>query len=180
MKKVNQEYLNSLKKDDDCLIINELIEDYLHGFEIYELGKYSNEGAILENIKAEIPEELRPACEVIKKYANDYEYGFNVLTKAELILCINSFKERVKKILEDLLLEISTDEYEKRTREERLVEYVQGKLTWFNYYTNTKDETTRQKFKVQDTWFYEYGIFDLIHALKMIDWEQYILVVTGW
>ena len=77
-------------------------------------------------------------------------------------------------------MEKSSDEFDERTREARLVEYVQEKLDWFNFYINTKDETTRQKFKVQDTWFYEYGIFDLIHALKMIDWEQYILVVTGW
>ena len=96
LKKVNEEYLEKLKKDsEECLIINELIEDHLGGVEIYELGKYSSEGAILEKIKANIPEELKPACEVIKKYANDYEYGFNVLTKTELVLCITYFKEKV-------------------------------------------------------------------------------------
>lgn len=178
-KKIDEKFLDSLKDDEGYFSISSLFKK-INGIEVYELGKYSDEGAVLENIKIDIPEDLKPACEIIKKYADENEYGFNVLTKQELILCIESFKTRVHNILNDLLEEKPFDKFDKRTREERLKSYVQNKLNWFKYYTNLKDETPEQKFKVQDTWFYEYGIFDLIHTLKMVDWEENILIITGW
>lgn len=178
-KKIDEKFLDSLKDDEGYLPVSSLLKK-INGVEVYELGKYSDEGALLENIKTNIPEDLKPACEIIKKYADENEYGFNVLTKQELILCIESFKTRVYNILKNLLEEKTSNKFDKRTREERLKSYVQDKLNWFEYYVDLKDETLEQKFKVQNTWFYEYGIFDLIHTLKMVDWEENILIVTGW
>ena len=178
-KKVDEKLLDSLKDEDGCLIIPHLFK-HLKGVVIYELGKWSDEGAMLERIKTEIPEDLKPACEVIKKYAKEHEYGFNLLSKAELILCINSYKNRVEKYLKDLIAEKSENEFEKRPCEQRIMEYIQEKLRWFPYYVHLEDKTPEQKFKVQDTWQYEYSIFDLVHALKMVDWDENVLVVTGW
>lgn len=176
LKKIDADYIEKLKDEDGCLIITDLLER-AGAVEIYELGKYSKEGAVLEQVKVELPEDLQKTYELIKQHADDHEYGFNVVTKDELIWCIKSYEKRVKDILTDYLEEKSKDEFDERSREERLMEYVRDKLTWFEYYTNLKDD---DKYHVQSTWFYEYGLFDLIHVLKMVNWDEYVLIVTGW
>lgn len=176
LKKIDSNFIESQRDEDGYVIIDDLLKKA--GMQdIYELGKYSKEGALLENIKTDIPEDLQENYKIIKEYANKNEYGFNILTKKELIYCIESFKQRVIKLLKNYLAEKSDCEFDTRTREERLISYVNDKLTWSEYYTNINE---KDKFHVQSTWFYEYGIFDLIHSLKIIDWDNYCLIIYGW
>lgn len=176
LKKIDSNFIESQKDKDGYVIISNLLKNA--GMQdIYELGKYSDEGAFLEDIKADIPEDLQENYKIIKKYANENEFGFNILTKKELIYCIKSFKQRVIKLLNNYLAEKSDNKLDTRTREERLISYVEDKLVWSEDYININEE---DKFHVQSTWFYEYGIFDLIHSLKIIDWNSYCLIIYGW
>lgn len=175
-KKITSEYIENKKDEDEHIIISELLES-VGAIDIYELGKYSDEGAVLEKNNIEIPEDIKDAFNIVKKHCDNYEYGFNLVTKDDYINLINSYKNRAIKNWQDLLKEKDYEnEYDERTREQRLVCYVQGKLTWQKYYIDASEDKT----KVQGTWFYEFGVFDLVHNLKTIDWDNYLMFVYGW
>lgn len=174
--KINEEYIKNLEKqNDECLIICDLLES-IGAKEVYELGKYSDEGYALVAKQIKLDESLLNVYQVISEYADNNEYGFNILTQNELEDVIKSYHDRTIKYLRDLLKEKDYEnEFDERTREQRLVEYVQSKITWREYSYDLKG-----KYKVQGTWQYEYAIYDLVHIYKTVNWNDYVLLVWGW
>ena len=59
---------------------------------------------------------------------------------------------------------------------EKCINYVKDLLAWKNFLLNTDKEN---KYCLQDSWKYEYEMFNIIHCYKTIDWDKYYLVLTG-
>ena len=174
-KKIDLNTIESAKDNDGWCCIHHVLKQA--GMQqIHELGKWSEEGRHLEDKKTKLSEELLPAFEIVSEFADNHEYGFNVLTEKDLLFVIRSYRMRTHKYLKKLLGFIP-DKYDERTVEEKCRCYVREKLGWWKYSTNTKKES---KFMIQDTWSYEYEMFNLLHNYKMIDWNEYLLVVWGW
>lgn len=171
-KNIDEDYIKQNSDEDGYWNISDLVEKC--GQEIAELGKYSNEGFHLEVKKTKIEEEFLPAYNTLKKHCDKWDYGFNLLTKRDLIFLVRCYKMRTVKYFKKLLGFIE-DEFNDNTPEVKCKNYVRKKLSWRNYLTNEKSP-----YKVQDTWDYEYEMFDLLHCYKSIDWDKYVLIIYGW
>ena len=167
-KKIDSIFIINSKYEDEDLnpIIHELLQKA--GMqEVFELGKWSAEGGRLELKDSDIPTDLFDAYNVVKTYAKDHEYGFNVLTPRDLLFLIRSYKRRIYKYFKGLL-EKSEDEK---------TEYIRHRLNWLKFSYNTKLD---KKMTVSDSWDYESEIFNLLHIYKTVDWDKYLLVIYGW
>ena len=171
-KNINEDFILRNSDEDGYWGIYDLAEKY--GVEIAELGKYSDEGFRLCDKKTKIPDEYLNAYNVIKEHCDNYEFGFNVLTKRDLIFLIRCYKMRTIKYWKSLL-GIIEDKFDNNSPEVKCKNYVRSKLNWRKYLTDEKNP-----YKVQDTWMYEYQMFNLLHCYKMIDWDKYVLIIYGW
>ncbi len=171
-KKIDNEVLKQLEDEEGYWGIYDLVKKF--GTEISELGKYSEEGFRLESKKSNIPVELVPSFEIIKKHCHKHEHGFNLLTKRDLMFLIRCYKLRTVNYWKRLL-GLKDDKFDSNPIEVKLKEYVKSKFLWRKYLINPKN-----KYKLNDYWSYEYELFNLIHCYKMIDWDKYILVIYGW
>lgn len=144
--------------------------------EILDLGKYSDEGYELSNraIKAGgILAELRS----VMYYEGDTEFEF--IDPENLIWLAEKYKERTIKYWKRLLGKDKFPDYSEeaeRTVEENCKKYVEHLLVWSNSMLNTNKNN---KFAIQDTWNYEYEMFNIIHCYKSIDWDKYYLALLG-
>lgn len=148
----------------------------LESKEILELGKYSDEGFELgkNGIKVKgILAEFRSSM----YYEGDTEFEF--IDPEKLVWLAEKYKERTVKYWNCLL---GKDKFPKycdeadKTVEENCKKYVENQLVWQKYILNTDKNN---KFSIQDTWHYEYEMFNIIHCYKLIDWEKYYLVLIG-
>lgn len=171
-KKVDTDFIKQNADEEGYWGIYNFAEKY--GKEIIELGKYSKEGFKLESKKQKISEEFLPAYNALKNHCREHEYGFNLLTKRDLIFLIRCYKMRTVNNLKRML-GIVEDKFNDNTPEVKCKEYVKEKLNWSKYLVDLKDP-----YKVQGTWLYEYELFNLIHCYKMIDWDKYCLIIYGW
>ncbi len=77
-----------------------------------------------------------------------------------------------KKILHNIEEDINKND-------EELVKKVRNNLSIrkmdFEKHLNIKDGEA-----LNDSWFYEYTIFNMIHYLKTIDWDKYALIFVGY
>ena len=62
---------------------------------------------------------------------------------------------------------------------DKLVEHIRDKIQSISYrdLANIDDDN---KWQVTSSWEYEHSIFNLVHILKSIDWEQDTLLFYGW
>lgn len=61
----------------------------------------------------------------------------------------------------------------------KLVEHIEDKLQKL-LYLGLADTNEKNKWQVTTSWEYEHSIFNLVHILKSIDWEQDTLLFYGW
>lgn len=171
-KSIDDKFLKQLEDEDGFWGIYALIEKI--GTEIYELGKYSEEGFRLQEKKPNISAELTPIYEMIKKHCDEYEYGFNILTKRDLMFIIRCYKLRTVNYWKELL-GLKHNKYNSDSLQVRMKQYVESKFLWRKYLIDNRD-----KYAINGYWSYEYALFNLIHCYKMIDWDKYLLVIYGW
>lgn len=62
---------------------------------------------------------------------------------------------------------------------DKLVEHIEDKLQKL-LYLGLADTNEDNKWQVTSSWEYEHSIFNLVHILKSIDWEQDTLLFYGW
>lgn len=153
----------------------DLLDDYLHSIEILELGKYSDEGFEL------CEKGLKPHG-ILAKFRNAMFYEddtqFEFLDPEQLVWLAEQYKERTVKHWQKLLSDepIETNNGTLNDVGLKCKDYVKDLLHWQKYLLNTNKEN---KFTVQDTWKYEYEMFNIIHCYKTIDWDKYYLVIIG-
>lgn len=66
----------------------------LGGTNVYELGKYSDEGYALEkSVSADIPFPLKHCFQNLHDVAEEHECGFNVISREDLVSVIESYNK---------------------------------------------------------------------------------------
>lgn len=145
--------------------------------EVMELGKYTAEGYYLEGLdNSKYYGEFADIISTLREELAGDGTGFNLITKDNLIWVINAYKGRVVKLWEDTLHIINTSDDIEQLKKD-MTKYFHNKIHWKDFLVNTDLEN---KWDVQNTWTYEYELFNLVHILKTVDWEKQLLFIHGW
>lgn len=157
-------------------------DKFLNKIEVHEFGKlYWCDTA--ERIYSKgVPLFSNPE---VKEYVCDYAPF--VVGKDGVLEAIAIYQEKVisyyKGLLKDgqdyslpLGLTIHIDDVKSM---DKLVEHIEDKLQKI-LYMGLADTNEENKWQVTRSWEYEYSIFNLVHILKSIDWEQDTILFYGW
>lgn len=147
---------------------------------VFELGKYVSQ-EFIRGLTGSNPVPFFQDEALNQSYE---EYGIFTVGKAGLLALIENYRETVAKSYEDMLTFSEEDSFQyftgadlafkqKRFFESRRDDW-QGK---FVDYLNT-DES--QPHTLSRFWDYEYLVFDLIHILKTVDWDNKQLILYGY
>ena len=161
-------------KDDGWLSL------YKVGKELYELGKHSEIGFKLESERPSVftSDELK------EKYS---DYGFALLMKDDFKSVIEFYRQKIiswfKSLLEIKDSSKFTAEYTKEQYQfEMLKGNVQNKIDiWSGKYCGiTPIDLNAENEQINNSWLYEYAIFELVRLYKIFDWKNDELVLVGW
>ena len=119
-----------------------------------------------------------------QEYFEDY-YPF-VVGKEGLLEAIKIYKEKVINAYQSLLGDGQEVQYplgitmtEDISEYDKIKNFVKSRLLWIQkYHFEDIDETN--KYKVSKSYIYEHAIFNLIHLLKVIDWDNETILFYGW
>lgn len=119
-----------------------------------------------------------------QEYFEDY-YPF-VVGKEGLLEAIKIYKEKVINAYQSLLGDGQEVQYplgitmtEDISEHDKMKNFVKSRLLWIQkYHFEDIDETN--KYKVSKSYIYEHAIFNLIHLLKVIDWDNETILFYGW
>ena len=116
------------------------------------------------------------------------EYEPYVVERDAILCAIDYYRERVVKWCKDLIM--SQEEYnakyepwqrDKRSREERIIAHLESQLSeWENPYGLSAIDTNMKNNRIVQSWLYEYEIFELVHKMKTMDWENNAIIFYGW
>lgn len=177
-KKVDEDFINKLKDEDGYVYIGDVLKA-IGAKEIFELGKYSEEGYALECKPIKVRGYIKKSYDILKQYAKEHGYGFNIVTVDSLIEIIEKYHERTVQYWHKLLSDAPMESGQFGCTikpEEKCMYYVQNLLNWEEFMTNINMNSL---YSVQTSWKYEYEIYNLLHILKMVDWDKNLLIVTG-
>ena len=168
--KTNEEFCEWAKnKDYDR--DDEWVSVYHIGKELYELGKYVDWAFDMQ----ENNESIFGNKELEEMYT---DYRPVICTKEDFLVAINKYKENVVKYYKGLLEE---DKYSKLPIEERWKNHIEGQLhEWENMFGICPINTDLSQERINDSWLYEYAIFELVRVYKTFDWQNNTLVLLGW
>lgn len=166
--KLTSEEIEQLECRYDCL-------ENLGGKEIFELGKYSDEGFELCQKALKVEGNLAEFRNAMF-YEGDTQFEF--ISPEQLIWLAQKYKERTVKYWQKLVSDEPLETYSKVITDvgEKCKYYVEDLLHWKDFMLDTNKEN---KFSLQTTWKYEYEMFNIIHCYKSIDWDKYYLVIIG-
>lgn len=155
---------------------------FLNKVEVHEFGKlywYDTAERIYSKGKP-----LFSIDQVQEKFCDYVPY---VVGKEGLLEAISIYQEKVVKYYKDLLVDGQyrripfgiTIRQEDVKSIDKLVEHIEDKIRTITYLgiTNVDEE---EKWKVTSSWEYEHSIFNLVHILKTIDWDQDTILFYGW
>ena len=119
-----------------------------------------------------------------QEYFEDY-YPF-VVGKDGLLEAIKIYKEKVINAYQSLLGDGQEVQYplgitmtEDISEYDKMKNFVKSRLLWRQkYHFENIDETN--KYTVSASYMYEHAIFNLIHLLKVIDWDNETILFYGW
>lgn len=118
-----------------------------------------------------------------QEYFEDY-YPF-VVGKEGLLEAIKIYKEKAISAYQSLLGDGQEVQYplgitmtEDISEHDKMKKFVKGRLYWLQNQFENIDESN--KYKVSRSYIYEHAIFNLIHLLKVIDWDNETILFYGW
>lgn len=149
--------------------------------EIFEFGKLYYEDTAERIYNTGEPLFGDKDCQ---EYFEDY-YPF-VVGKEGLLEAIKIYKEKVINAYQSLLGDGQEVQYplgitmtEDISEYDKMKNFVKSRLLWIQkYHFEDIDETN--KYKVSKSYIYEHAIFNLIHLLKVIDWDNETILFYGW
>lgn len=120
-----------------------------------------------------------------QEYVSNYEPC--VVGKEGLLEAIEIYQEKVLEYYKDLLVDGQDFNLpfgmilhkEEIKSIDKIVEHIEDKIRSMSYRSiaNTNED---MKWCVTGSWEYEHSIFNLVHLLKSIDWEDDTLLFYGW
>lgn len=118
-----------------------------------------------------------------QEYFEDY-YPF-VVGKNGLLEAIKIYKEKIisayKSLLgdgEEVVYPLGITMTEDISEHDKMKRFVDDRIFWIQNYFEDIDETN--KYAVSASYMYEHLIFNLIHLLKVIDWDSETILFYGW
>lgn len=118
-----------------------------------------------------------------QEYFEDY-YPF-VVGKDGLLEAIKIYKEKIisayKSLLgdgEEVVYPLGITMAEDISEYDKMKNFVNDRIFWIQNYFENIDETN--KYAVSASYMYEHAIFNLIHLLKVIDWDNETILFYGW
>lgn len=118
-----------------------------------------------------------------QEYFEDY-YPF-VVGKNGLLEAIKIYKEKIisayKSLLgdgEEVVYPLGITMTEDISEHDKMKRFVDDRIFWIQNYFEDIDETN--KYAVSASYMYEHAIFNLIHLLKVIDWDNETILFYGW
>ena len=118
-----------------------------------------------------------------QEYFEDY-YPF-VVGKDGLLEAIKIYKEKIisayKSLLgdgEEVVYPLGITMTEDISEHDKMKRFVDDRIFWIQNYFEDIDETN--KYAVSASYMYEHLIFNLIHLLKVIDWDSETILFYGW
>lgn len=153
---------------------------YKIGKELYELGKHSEIGFKLESERPSVF-----TSEELKKIYSDY--GFALLTKDDFKTIIEVYRQKIVNWFQSLLNPKDNNKFSENFTKEQyqfeiLKQEVQNKIDiWSGKYCGvTPIDLDTESEQINNSWLYEYAIFELVRLYKVFDWENDELVLIGW
>lgn len=157
-------------------------DNFLNKTEIHEFGKLYWDDTAERIYSKGVP--LFSKKEVQEQFCDYVPY---VVGKDGVLEAIAIYQEKVidyyKGLLKDgqdyslpLGLTIHKDDVKSM---DKLVEHIEDKLRKI-LFLGLADTNEENKWKVTSSWEYEHSIFNLVHILKSIDWEQDTILFYGW
>lgn len=170
---------NALEEDEDGAWV--MIHDLFGRNEFHEFGKYYENA---DNVyKLGVPLFTNPDTQ---EAFSDYE---PYVVGREAVLCaIEDYRKKIVEWYSGLLM--SQEEADasdklwalrKVKQEDRIKQHLESqKEEWENRWGYTAVDTSETSTRIVRSWLYEYAIFELVHQLKMMDWENNTLLFYGW
>ena len=156
--------------------------NFLNKTEIHEFGKLYWDDTAERIYSKGVP--LFSKSEVQENFR---DYAPYIVGKEGLLEAISIYQEKVLKYYKDLLVDgeerrlplgitLTVDDVKSI---DKLVEHIRDKIQSISYrgLANIDEDN---KWQVTTSWEYEHSIFNLVHILKSIDWEQDTILFYGW
>lgn len=165
---------------DDENYVN--FDDVISQTELHEFGKLYWDDTAERIYSKGVP--LFTKDEVQKEFSDYVPY---VVGKEGVLEAISIYQEKVIKFYKGLLkdgqdysfplgLTIHKDDVKSI---DKLVEYIGDRLRRM-LYIGLADINEDNKWQVTSSWEYEHSIFNLVHILKSIDWQEDTILFYGW
>lgn len=148
-------------------------EHFLNKEEIFEFGKLYFEDTDARIYATGVP--LFSKKEVQERFSDYVPY---IVGKEAVLEAIKIYKDKVIKYYDGLMKD-TEDEFTGKvlTASDKQKEHFKDMKMWLTY---LEDTDLDNKYTVTHSWLYEHSIFNLIHILKTIDWENEELLFYGW
>lgn len=155
-------------------------DDILPQIEIFEFGKLYYDDTAERIYNTGKPLFGDKDCQ---EYFEDY-YPF-VVGKEGLLEAIKIYKEKIisayKSLLgdgEEVVYPLGITMTKDISEHDKMKRFVDDRIFWIQNYFEDIDETN--KYAVSASYMYEHAIFNLIHLLKVIDWDNETILFYGW
>lgn len=155
---------------------------FLNKTEVHEFGKLYWDDTANRIYSKGIPLFTNPN---VQEHLDDYKPY--VVGKEGLLEAISIYQEKVLNFYKGLLVDgeerhlpfgitITKDDVKSI---DKVVSHIEDKI-WSISNRGLADIDEDNKWQVTSSWEYEHSIFNLVHILKSIDWEQDTLLFYGW
>jgi hypothetical protein len=157
-------------------------DDLFRKTEVHEFGKLYWDNTAERIYSKGVPLFSKPA---VQEEFDDYKPY--IVGKEGLLEAISIYQEKVLNWYKSLLVNGEekhlpfgiTLTVEDVKSVDKIIEHIRDKIQSISYrgLANIDEDS---KWSVTSSWEYEHSIFNLVHILKSIDWEQDTLLFYGW
>ena len=141
------------------------------GKEIYDFGKDADWATEIQTKNESIFESKE-----LKDFYEDYDPV--ICSKDDFLYAINIYAQKISEYYENLLAETKDSNL---TVEQRCKIHVEKQLReWKNDFRFFPVNTDLSSECINNSWLYEYAIFELTRIYKTFDWENDTLILLGW
>lgn len=144
--------------------------DKIGAEEALELGKYID---YQDKLKPFLKPFFRNK-EIHQNYNEDSEF---LIAKPEILQTLATiFKEKVQAHYQDLMQEKSSDEFDKRSQFDRLLNSARSNLMWSEYL----DQLPNNKYALGGGWLYEHEVFSILYLMRIFNRKKQCLIYLGY
>ena len=157
------------------------LNDLIGGNTFFEFGKYYDNAENIYKLG-------KPLFSVDDTQKHFEEYVPYVVERDAVLCAIEDYRQKVIDWYKELLQ--SQEEYDashepwerhRLTQEQRIRRHLENQLDeWENQFGLLPYDLNEESQQIVRAWLYEYEVFELVHQLKTMDWENNTLVFYGW